>query len=250
MVNLFWTGGWDSTFRLLQLIQQGAVVQPHYIRDPNRDSLNKEIQTINEIRLKVNERFPDSNLRETIITDQSDIIANRDIVNSHRNILSKGWIGSQYIYTSSYTLKKDIKNMEVCIVSRSETRDDVMPCLKNTEINKERSRVISKRADKDLICLFNQCSFPVLALSKLDMYEEAKGRGILDILNQAWFCHQPLLGKPCGSCNPCMSTLEDGLKYRFGTIALARYRMKKLLISQPKIHKTLRKLKYGSSDYS
>ncbi|WP_100640503.1 hypothetical protein [Marinobacter salexigens] len=250
MVNLLWTGGWDSTFRLLQLAQEGAVIQPHYIRDPHRDSLKKEIQAMNEIRHRVNERFPDCFIRDTKIIDQSDIIVCQYLFNAHKNLLSRGWIGSQYIYTSSYILQNEIKTMELSIELLSDIRHSVMPCLKNTEINKEGNRVISKNADKDLFCLFRQCSFPVLALTKLDMYEIAKECGILDILNLTWFCHQPLFRMPCGSCNPCMSTLEDGLKYRFGIIALARYRMKKLLISQPKIHKTLRKMKYGSSDYS
>lgn len=250
MVNLLWTGGWDSTFRLLQLAQDGAVIQPHYVRDPYRNSLKKEIQAMNEIRLKVNERFPDSRVRETMIIDQPEIIICQEFVNAHKNLLSRGWIGSQYIYTSSYIRQKKIKTMELSIELLSETRHSVMPCLENTEVNKEGNRVIASDADEDLICLFSQCSFPVLALRKMDMFKQATERGILDILNMTWFCHQPLLGKPCGSCNPCMSTLEDGLKYRFNTIALARYRIKKFLISQPKIHSFLRKLKYGSDDYS
>ena len=250
MVNLLWTGGWDSTFRLLQLAQDGADIQPHYIRDPSRDSLNKEIQTMNEIRLRVNQRFPNSFVREIIMIDQSEIILCQEFSDAHKNLLSKGWIGSQYIYISSYIRQTNIELMELSIEALSEHRHGVMPCLKNTELNEKGDRLISSEADKDLICLFKQCSFPVLALRKIDMFNRAKENGTLDILNQTWFCHQPLLGKPCGSCNPCMSTLEDGLKYRFGTIALVRYQMKKFLISRPEIHKFLRKLKYGSTDYS
>jgi len=220
------------------------------VRDPYRDSFKKEMQAMSEIRLKVNERFPKSFVRETMIMDQSEIIVCQEFVNAHKNLLSRGWIGSQYIYTSSYIRQKNIETMELSIELLSETRHSVMPCLKNTEINMERNRVIASNADEDLICLFRQCTFPVLALRKMDIFKQATERGILDILNMTWFCHQPLFGNPCGSCNPCMSTLEDGLKYRFDTIALVRYRMKKFLISQPKVHKLLRTLKYGSNDYS
>ena len=48
--NLFWTGGWDSTFRLLQLVvEQGRLVQPYYIIDPNRLSLRHEIKAMSDI---------------------------------------------------------------------------------------------------------------------------------------------------------------------------------------------------------
>lgn len=35
--HLLWTGGWDSTFRVLQLLLCSRdAVQPHYIIDPER----------------------------------------------------------------------------------------------------------------------------------------------------------------------------------------------------------------------
>jgi len=34
-INLFWTGGWDSTFRLIQLVfVNKKTVHPYYIIDP------------------------------------------------------------------------------------------------------------------------------------------------------------------------------------------------------------------------
>ena len=43
-INLFWTGGMDSTFRLIQLtVVYNKVVQPYYIIDPNRNSILFEI---------------------------------------------------------------------------------------------------------------------------------------------------------------------------------------------------------------
>jgi len=39
VVNLLWTGGWDSTFRLLQLIlDTRATIQPVYVIDTARRS--------------------------------------------------------------------------------------------------------------------------------------------------------------------------------------------------------------------
>ena len=65
MIYLFWTGGYDSTFRLCQLlIKYKKKVQPIYISDPNLDNYeNKktkrknhknEINAMIKIRNKLN----------------------------------------------------------------------------------------------------------------------------------------------------------------------------------------------------
>ena len=57
-VNIFWTGGWDSTFRVLQLlIAKKKTVQPFYINDPNRKSAEKELNAMKTVD-RVVEIFP------------------------------------------------------------------------------------------------------------------------------------------------------------------------------------------------
>lgn len=54
IVNLLWTGGWDSTFRLLELLEHtGQTIQPHYIVDPGRPSFKLEMKQMAEIRGKL-----------------------------------------------------------------------------------------------------------------------------------------------------------------------------------------------------
>ena len=46
-VNLLWTGGWDSTFRLLSLVLiKRKPVQPFYVIDVGRVSTIREIKTM------------------------------------------------------------------------------------------------------------------------------------------------------------------------------------------------------------
>ena len=50
-INLLWTGGWDSTFRLLDLVLiKKKTVQPHYILDPDRLSTGMELKTMKDIK--------------------------------------------------------------------------------------------------------------------------------------------------------------------------------------------------------
>lgn len=58
-VLLLWTGGWDSTFRLLQLLHDtDADVQPLYLVDEGRGSTPREIETMRTIRAKIERRWP------------------------------------------------------------------------------------------------------------------------------------------------------------------------------------------------
>ena len=44
--HLFWTGGWDSTFRLLQLLlEENKIVQTHYVIR-SEQSTGQEIDTM------------------------------------------------------------------------------------------------------------------------------------------------------------------------------------------------------------
>ena len=50
-INLLWTSGWDSTFRLLQLVvEQKVSVQPIYIIDTGRASTLTEIKSMDIIK--------------------------------------------------------------------------------------------------------------------------------------------------------------------------------------------------------
>jgi hypothetical protein len=35
-----------------------------------------------------------------------------------------------------------------------------------------------------------------------------------DVVLSTWFCHSPILGQPCGRCNPCKDALAEGLAWR------------------------------------
>ena len=67
-IYLFWTGGFDSTYRLFQIILEKKKVQPIYLNCGNVDSESKiqrqnnkeEIITMKKIRKKILEKIPES----------------------------------------------------------------------------------------------------------------------------------------------------------------------------------------------
>jgi hypothetical protein len=46
------------------------------------------------------------------------------------------------------------------------------------------------------------------------MHEIARQHGFADVMALTWFCHSPRNDKPCGVCNPCEYTIEEGLGWR------------------------------------
>ena len=117
-VNLFWTGGYDSTFRLLQLVlEQGRTVQPHYIIDPTRQSLRNEVKAIREIKSLLFKRYPSVKglILSTIIVELSDITPDVRVEQAYQELTRTHHIESQYIWLSRYCKQHHIYDMEVCI---------------------------------------------------------------------------------------------------------------------------------------
>jgi hypothetical protein len=54
--HLLWTGGWDSTFRLIELARAGEEVQPHYLVDVWRKSVRHEFLAMDSIRRMIADR--------------------------------------------------------------------------------------------------------------------------------------------------------------------------------------------------
>ncbi len=48
-VTLLWSGGWDGTFRLLQLASEPICIQPIYVIDENRGSTEYERESMRKI---------------------------------------------------------------------------------------------------------------------------------------------------------------------------------------------------------
>src|SRR5687768_11723013 len=99
-VNLLWTGGWDSTFRLLQLLLLHRVpVIPHYLEDPTRASTQIELQTMRRISDHLHAAYPHTRelLRPMRVSAVADISEDAEITDALREIRKRTYLGSQYV---------------------------------------------------------------------------------------------------------------------------------------------------------
>ena len=63
-------------------------------------------------------------------------------------------------------------------------------------------------------------------MTKRHMQAEARLSGFDDLMNLTWFCHRPRKGAPCGTCNPCIYTIEEGLGERVPLAGRVRYHLR------------------------
>lgn len=214
-VNLLWTGGWDSTFRLLQLLlDEIRVVQTYYLIDANRKSTINEIATILKIKKVLISDYPHTSvlLLPTIFHEISSIKPNGDISNSYTEISSKIHLGSQYDWLARFCDEQNIDGMELSLIKGGITSNlisssSLVDIQKNGDVSDLENDIIHR--------LFHYFSFPILNLSKLDIKNISEEKKWMKIMNMTWFCHKPRAGQiPCGRCRPCRIAVEQGMSYR------------------------------------
>lgn len=229
LINILWTGGWDSTYRVLHLSRMNVILQPHYIICDNRRSVKFELEAINKITDDIfNDTRTQCVFKTIIITHEKDIPPDEKIANAFRSIRQSVLIGPQYDYLSRYA--KTVGNLEIGIEKGGLAEDMMNKFGKLTYV--ENNGLSYWELDKSassaaLFKVFGYFRFPIYTLSKLNMKAEAEKLGVMDIMEKTWFCHFPHSGLPCGCCFPCKFTIEDGLDYRLPKQALRRYSVEK-----------------------
>jgi hypothetical protein len=118
MKNILWTGGWDSTFRVLELaIVKKEIVQPYYILDKERESSQQEQNAMKKIKELMTEKFPHTvdAIKELIIICKSDIPPNATITRDFNRLLSKSYLGPQYEWLGRYADASGLSDLELGI---------------------------------------------------------------------------------------------------------------------------------------
>ena len=72
--------------------------------------------------------------------------------------------------------------------------------------------------------MFGRLDFGMLDVSKAEAKRVAQESGWMPIMRRTWFCHAPVNGRPCGTCNPCKDAMVEGMRWRMPLSAQLRYR--------------------------
>jgi hypothetical protein len=226
-VHLLWTGGWDSTFRLLSLISQhSCCIQPYYvINRQKRRSWPVEIETMHKVQ-EACRRDPSTfigTIRPPIFVEKEDIAADELITTQYKGLRSQVFLGEQYEYLARLAKFLSIDAFELGVQGQGHFFSIVRQHIESKQGPLTRTYVLRPDAPQDF--QFLRCfEFPIINVSKGEMERIAKERGFYPVLEMSWFCHEPLKGQqPCGTCNPCKYAIEGGMAKRIGWRGLIRY---------------------------
>lgn len=222
--DVLWTSGWDSTFRVVDLLSQGKAVRPWYVLAEAypRASAKKELETMREIRLELAERDPA--VRQLLlplhVVRESDLPKRRDVDLAVRSLREKhGVMATQYEFLASLadtlgtTMELGLHRGGLAeVFLKGQTAENI----ESGEIT------LKEDADPDMLTVFGNMAFPLSSLTKLEMGEIAEERGFSDIMERTWFCSTPVFGEPCGQCSPCLTASRTGMGHRVPAPTLPR----------------------------
>lgn len=234
-ITLLWSGGWDGSFRFLQLCDKDVSIQPIYIIDKSRKSTQYEINAMKTIIKMAEERFK-TDIHDIIYYDKEDILSkysNKVISDAFHKLRKQYNIGTQYEWFSLLCNALNM-NMESAVVHQyhGKVEDAIETEGAFTTINDDvigpRKIIDASKSSSEVKLVFGKLIFPVIELSKKDEENIARENGWLDIMKHSWFCHTPINGKPCGLCGPCDDAMNTGMEWRMPSEAINRFRHKRL----------------------
>ncbi|HYW33937.1 MAG TPA: hypothetical protein VE868_00890 [Balneolaceae bacterium] len=214
VLHLLWTGGWDSTFRLLQLLfQEEKFVKPYYVIRP-QPSTGKEIDTIHNIRRNISRNYPKAAqlIRPVEYINVDNIKPDPKIKQAYDSIKKSAYIAPQYEMFARYCKQNGLENLEIGIEKGTRSHQLIEDFVKESEVSK--FKVDRNLAPQPFYDLFKYFNFPLLKYTKLDMEAVAREQGWLELMKMTWFCRRPKNGHPCGFCGPCTDVVIDGLGWR------------------------------------
>lgn len=210
-VTILWTGGWDSTYRMVELSMRSIKIQPIYVLSPGRKSVPYELkamETIVEI-LSKKEKTKAVILPLKIIK-RDDIPKNEEVSKAYRIFAKEAHMGDQHDYLARLALQMPM--MELCI---EKALGEHMPVRKSIQrygklIDTGDGLIIDQgQSSKELNLVLGNLKLPIFNKTELEMQSNIKNWGYEDVMEHIWFCHNPINGKPCGFCAPCTTKMTS-----------------------------------------
>ena len=221
IINILWTGGLDSTFRICELSRLDVIVQPYYIVEERSSELYERMAIDWITKYLRNQTSTKAIIRDTIFVNWDSFNENGEISSAWKNLREKYRIGSQYEYIAKFANQNNlILEVGLEMSTRSKAYNALIGEGNLINISPfpgiEQYCINTDKCSNSIYTIFSHLRFPKLLFesSKLEEVEMLSKWGLKEVVKHTWFCHTPVLGLPCGRCNPCRDALKEGFSWR------------------------------------
>ncbi len=227
-IYLLWTGGWDSTFRLVQIqkeyTDEPVVVQPVYISGAGRKSEAIEIEHMNKM-LPMIRALGKNEIRDLLLVEKDSLPEIPGILDAYKRFLKYLWLGVQYEWIARLaTLYPGIE------IGIEKPNGEYGGC---TEVVNRYGKTVYRdgcyyldkdKSTEDCKMFFENLAFPIWDITETEMVKLIHEWHCENIMKNIWFCQNPIDGKPCGYCRPCQQKMECEMDWLVPESGQNRYR--------------------------
>ena len=228
VIRVFWSGGFSSTFRVLELSRyEDIIIEPIYIMHNDR-SEPSIIQTIKEVKgLLLSDSQFKASFAELVCVDSKSISPNREITEAYHklskdlNLDPEVELLARYAHSIGQKVEISFANVEPSYKYNRLGKIEV------EEISVAQGRnyyVLTDESDKDIYTLFSNFYFSrsLFKMTQRDMYAKARERFSDSLLLRSWFCTMPINDQPCGVCEACQGVINAKMRFRLTAKAFRR----------------------------
>lgn len=225
-VHVLWTGGWDSTYRVVELLRRTeARVVPHYIRFDERPSQVNELATMERVREQLAGRDPSyaERVAPLQVSDYTEIPEDQAIDAALAELRATDHLGQQYSWLARYAKATGVGPIELCVEATDGAGRRIGHRIRQVP-DSEPANFEVTYGDDAIHVLFQWFRFPLIRRDKESMERDVTRWGMWDLMNGTWFCHKPVLGRyACGTCRPCVYVMNKGQHWRLGRVGHVRF---------------------------
>lgn len=201
------------------LFLQSREVVPYYLLDERRPSTAVEIRTMARIRVEIARRAPQAaaRLHPARQFRVAGLARDAEVERAFQAAVRQSFMGDQYAWLAAFCRQQELDDIQLCIHRDDKAHAAIEPYVAGRmERDGYRTyRLDPRHAALPQYTVFAPFSFPLFDLSKVEMAERARAEGWDALMAMTWFCHRPRRDRqPCGRCNPCLYTIDEGLGWR------------------------------------
>ena len=220
MHRVLWTAGWDSTYRVADLVlTHRRTVQPWYVVDPERRSAGIELDRIRRLTGLMGDLDADAPGRILPIETRqlADLPRRPDVEAAARRVGAVRPLGAQHTWLPLLAIAEGLDDLE--LGWEADFLHRFLPLesfSRNSGEAPDDWYYLSEGAtDPDRYALMGRFRYPLITVTKVQMMELARERGFERVMAQTWSCRWPtLFRRPCGQCVPCSEARVAGMGHR------------------------------------